>query len=130
MRDVLPLLEASCLFEDDIISCWVEEQYLEGEAITTISDTLSGLHHYAPHLRGRLGKSWRLFRLWRRIEKPIQAPPLPAAFAAALVSRAIQLSDLDFAVTLALGFWAMLRTGELMTLFAHQVLLGTENAVI
>eukprot|EP00438_Fugacium_kawagutii_P006060 Skav221353 [mRNA] locus=scaffold6476:21129:22043:- [translate_table: standard] len=130
VRKVLPLLESNYGTEDEIISSWIEESYLEGEAITSISDTLSGLHHFAPHLRGSLSKSWRLFRLWRRIEKPAQAPPLPQAFTTALVARALELGLLDLAVAMSLGFWGMLRTGELMSLFPFQVLWGHDNAII
>eukprot|EP00438_Fugacium_kawagutii_P036244 Skav236466 [mRNA] locus=scaffold2130:88860:94224:+ [translate_table: standard] len=130
VRKVLPLLESNYGTEDDIISSWIEECYMEGEAITSISDTLSGLHHFAPHLRGHLGKSWRLFRLWRRIEKPAQAPPLPEGFLTAMVSRALELGQLDLAVAMALGFWGMLRTGELMSLFPFQILWGSNNAIV
>eukprot|EP00438_Fugacium_kawagutii_P007120 Skav222893 [mRNA] locus=scaffold1102:245989:248623:- [translate_table: standard] len=130
VRKVLPLLQQTPGSEDEIIGTWIEESYQEGEAITTISDTLSGLHHFAPHLKGHLGASWRLFRLWRRIEKPTQAPPLPLSFASALVARAIETDHLDLAVMVALGFWGMLRTGELLSLFPFQVLLGGDNAII
>eukprot|EP00438_Fugacium_kawagutii_P011728 Skav222902 [mRNA] locus=scaffold1489:76567:81134:+ [translate_table: standard] len=129
VRHVLPLLSQNGT-EDEIISAWIEEQYLEGEAITTISDTLSGLHHFAPYLRNTLSKSWRLFRLWRRIEKPRQAPPLPPSFARGMVNRAIEVESLDLAVIISLGFWGMLRTGELIALFPCQVLTTHRQAVI
>eukprot|EP00438_Fugacium_kawagutii_P013230 Skav201216 [mRNA] locus=scaffold651:399549:400460:- [translate_table: standard] len=129
VRHVLPLLSMPGS-EDEIIAAWVEEQYLEGEAITTISDTLSGLHHFAPYLRNTLCKSWRLFRLWRRIEKPKQAPPLPPSFTRALVARAIEIHDLNMAVCIALGFWGMLRTGELISLHPFQIMLGSHQAVV
>eukprot|EP00438_Fugacium_kawagutii_P019293 Skav217196 [mRNA] locus=scaffold557:202048:208126:- [translate_table: standard] len=130
VRRVLPLLEQTRQLEDEILSVWIEEQYLEGEAITTISDTLSGLHHFAPYLRGSLAKSWRLYRLWRRIEKPTQAPPLPKVFVTALINRALEMEYMDLAVTVSLGFWGLLRTGELMTLFPFQILLGAKEAIL
>lgn len=129
VRKIVPLLQSRDQ-ADDIMSAWVEEQYLEGEAITTISDTLSGLHHYAPHLRGYLGKTWRLFRLWRRIEKPQQAPPLPLVFTKALVARAIEVKQLNLATAIALCFWGMLRTGELLSLYPFQVLVSQGHAVV
>eukprot|EP00438_Fugacium_kawagutii_P031108 Skav214914 [mRNA] locus=scaffold2073:21626:30504:- [translate_table: standard] len=130
VRRLLPLLEQSVADEDEVVALWIEDQYSEGEGISYVGDALSGLHHYCPQLRGKLSKSWRLFKLWRRIEKPAQAPPFPQSFAEALIGRAIELFDLDLAVVLALGFFGMLRTGELLTLLPIQVLLGPEDAVI
>eukprot|EP00438_Fugacium_kawagutii_P009954 Skav231148 [mRNA] locus=scaffold4611:65775:69738:+ [translate_table: standard] len=130
VRRLLPLLEASPADEDEVVSLWIEDQYSEGEGISYVGDALSGLHHYCPQLRGRLSKSWRLFKLWRRIEKPAQAPPFPQAFAEALIARSIELADLNLAVCLALGFFGMLRTGELLTLVPLQILVGQEDAVI
>eukprot|EP00438_Fugacium_kawagutii_P033546 Skav210145 [mRNA] locus=scaffold268:110196:114229:+ [translate_table: standard] len=42
VRKVLPLLEKHSKDEDEVLSLWIEEAYLEGEAITQISDTLTG----------------------------------------------------------------------------------------
>eukprot|EP00438_Fugacium_kawagutii_P009174 Skav206215 [mRNA] locus=scaffold1844:512197:519913:- [translate_table: standard] len=130
VRRVLPILENSTADEDESLAMWIEDQYSEGEGITYVGDALSGLHHYCPQLRGRLSKSWRLFKLWRRIEKPAQAPPLPQSFAEAMISREIELGDLDMAVAIALGFFGMLRTGELLVMSPYHVLIGEEDAVI
>eukprot|EP00438_Fugacium_kawagutii_P025280 Skav207215 [mRNA] locus=scaffold1244:133523:134437:+ [translate_table: standard] len=125
---VLPLLTRKGL--DNIISEWIEDEYSAGAGVTSIADTLSGLHHFAPYWKGRLRRSWKLYRLWRKLERPAQAPPFPQEFVESLVARAIELGDLSFALTLALGFWGMLRTGELMTLRADQIMLGKRDLVI
>eukprot|EP00438_Fugacium_kawagutii_P035649 Skav208365 [mRNA] locus=scaffold1964:532332:533249:- [translate_table: standard] len=130
VRKVVPLLERSQADEDEVIALWIEDQYAEGEGITHVGDCLSGLHQYCPELRGRLSKSWRLFKLWRRIEKPAQAPPFPQAFTEAMIGRSIELQDLDMAVCLALGFFGMLRTGELMLLLPIHILMGTVDAIV
>lgn len=109
VRRVLKLLERSSRPIDEELADWIEDRYAEGEGegVTTIADTLSGLHHFAPNLKGHLKRSWRLFQLWRRLEKPSQAPPFPESFVEALVARAIETQDFAFGLCLALGFWGM-----------------------
>lgn len=130
VQRVLKRLQNSHGSVDNAVCQWIEEEYANGAGVTTIADTLSGLHHYAPYWKGKLNRSWRLFRLWRRLEKPKQAPPFPTRFAQALIARAIELEDLSFALVLALGFWGMLRTGELMNLRTNQLMLGKRDLVI
>lgn len=66
---VLDRLEDSRLSIDEALADWIEDRYAEGEGVTTVADTLSGLHHYSPALKGALKRSWRLFQLWRRLDK-------------------------------------------------------------
>eukprot|EP00438_Fugacium_kawagutii_P026249 Skav233564 [mRNA] locus=scaffold563:694998:695918:- [translate_table: standard] len=127
---VLPILEQSPLEPDEAVCQWIEDQYEDGEGITYIGDALSGLHHFAPWLKGSLKASWRLFRLWRRLERPQQAAPLPEAFCAAMVGRFIELEDLDMAAACVVGFWGLLRTGEILSLFPYQILIGQNDAII
>lgn len=130
VRKVLPLLQKNPGSVDATVSNWIEEQYAAGAGVTSIADTLSGLHHFAPFWKGQLNRSWKLYRLWRKLERPAQAPPFPKEFAEALVARAVEMEDLTFALVLSLGFWGMLRTGELMTLRTDQFLLGEKDLVI
>lgn len=109
---------------------WIEDRYADGEGVTAIADTLSGLHHFSPNLRGKLQKSWRLFQLWRRLERPSQAPPFPESFVEALVARSLEVRDFSFAICLALGFWGMLRTGEILSLTPSQLMLGRKDLVV
>ena len=130
VRRVIGKLQGAKGHPDETISKWIEKRFSRGEGVTTISDTLSGLHHFSPWLRGQLSRSWRLFKLWRKIEKPKQAPPLPKQFAESLVARAIEVEDTRLALVLALGFWGMLRTGELMLLEPRHLLLGRNDLVL
>eukprot|EP00438_Fugacium_kawagutii_P006075 Skav200576 [mRNA] locus=scaffold917:283975:288745:- [translate_table: standard] len=129
VRKVLPLLSKDDSI-DNIVSEWIEDEYTEGAGVTSIADTLSGLRHFAPFWKGHLNRSWKLYRLWRKLERPAQAPPFPQVFAEALVARQVELGNLTMGLTLALGFWGMLRTGELMTLRTHQLMLGKKDLVI
>ena len=113
---LIPFLESQEISGglDGIICDWVEAQWARGESIAYIADALSGLHFFWPELKGTLRHAWRLFKNWRRIESPTEAPPMTLPVIRALLGRAVTLGDLPFAVMLALGFHCLLRTGELM----------------
>eukprot|EP00438_Fugacium_kawagutii_P022536 Skav206046 [mRNA] locus=scaffold587:199128:206053:+ [translate_table: standard] len=130
VRAVLPMLECCPKALDEALSQWIEEQYADGEGITRIGDTLSGLHHFAPWMRGTLQGAWKLFRLWRKVERPQQAPPLPESFAEAFVARCLEADDINMAAALSIGFWGLLRTGEILSLYPHQILVGHQDVIL
>ena len=130
VHEVLPFLEHTQLSLEDAVAEWVETTYRQGEGITKVSDCLSGLHHYMPWCKGKLTKPWRLFKIWRKAERPKQAPPLPRSVLFGLIGRLLEEEDLIMAVCLSLGFFGMLRTGELLTLTWGQILLGKDDLVI
>ena len=109
---------------------WIEDSFADGEGITLVSDTLSGLQHFQPWLRTKLQGSWRLFRIWRKVERPRQTPPLPAVFAQALIARSLELDKWHLAISIALAFWGMLRTGELLALTTANIICGDADLVI
>ena len=127
---ILPRLEATSEDFDLVLASYIEELYHTGEGITTASDTLCGLHHYMPSLRGQLRQSWRLYRIWRKVEKPQQAPPFPILVFLGLLGRCLEMDHLRFAALLCLGFWGMLRTGEILNLQRRHLLFSDENLVI
>ena len=129
VQRLLQALPCNQLLDTEVAS-WVQEQYEEGESITLISDALCGLQHYCSGLKGSLTQSWRLFKIWRKAEKPRQAPPLPFQFLQALVNRCLELERLDMATCLQVAFFGMLRTGELLSLTTQQILLGRDDLVI
>lgn len=108
VRRLLPYSEAQPdLSEgslDEIISEWIEMEWTRGTPLSYIADSLSGLHHYWPQLKGTLRECWRLFKSWRRIEAPNRAPPLTCLVARAFVARAVELGQLALATLLAIGF--------------------------
>ena len=115
---ILPHLEnqSSLVDLDGILVDWIEYQWAAGESLGVIGDTLSGLHFYWPDLRGHIRQSWRMFRSWRRVESPVRAPPLTIQLAQAFVGKAVHQGDIALATLIALGFHALLRTGELLSL--------------
>ena len=50
-------------------------KWLLGESVNTIADCLSGLHFFAPLLKGTFRQAWRLFKSWCRVESLSRAPP-------------------------------------------------------
>ena len=127
---LLPLLENNNKEMDEVVAGWVENLYFEGESISVASDGLCGLHHFHPACKGHLQKAWRLFRLWRKIEKPHQTPPLPFLVFLGLLGRCLAMGDLQMASLLAIGFWGMLRTGELLKLQRRHLLFSQDTMVI
>lgn len=115
---ILPFLEQQQKDQtfDAVISEWVELQWVRGESVSTIADCLSGLHFFMPELKGTLRGAWRLFRAWRRVETPSRAPPITAELVKAIIGRATERVAIPFATLVALGFHALLRTGELLAI--------------
>lgn len=120
---ILPVLEALPDLSDldQVLSEFVEAQWARGESLYVIADGLSGLHFFWPELRGTLRNSWRLFKCWRRVEAPARAPPITGPIVRAFIARAVELNELSFACLLALGFHALLRTGELLNVAAKDL---------
>ena len=103
---------------------------MAGGCITHISDALSGVQHYCPSFKGQITKAWKLFRIWRKVERPRQAPPLPTTFSLALISRALEQEDLEMSAMLCLGFWGLLRTGELLQVKKQHILIRGREMIV
>ena len=87
---------------DEMVSDWVQSEFEDGTPLHLVADALSGLHHFEPFTRRKLGKSWRLYSIWRRYEIPARAPPLTqdiclamAGYALCLASARLPLPDED-----------------------------------
>lgn len=132
VRRLLPYLEEQPDLTnlDEVICEWIELEWVKGAPLSYIADSLSGLHHYWPQLKGNLRECWRLFKSWRRIEAPNRAPPLTAQLARAFIACAVESDQLALAVLLAIGFHGLLRTGELMALKFSNIELGSSCAIV
>ena len=69
---------------------WVEECWAEGDSLSVAADTLSGLQHFLPDLKGHLRQAWRLIGAWRKQEIPRRAPPFLRVMIEALVAAAVE----------------------------------------
>ena len=106
---------------DLILSEYIEHLWSTGEGRALANDTAAGLQDKDPRLRGLLPVSWRLLKTWSVNEIPNRAPPFPEVVLHSMVGWALQRQDLSFAVSLLLGFYCMLRTGELLGLHSHHI---------
>ena len=131
-KKLLPLVQLATTDEDldDRISKWVQEQWNKGATIYKINMALCGLQHFLPSVKGTLKQSWKHFQTWRKVEVPSRAPPLPEEILFALANFALARGDLIFAALLALGYTALLRTGEILSLCADDLLLKDGQGLI
>ena len=116
VRLLMPILDkVSTAFElDDAIADWVELQWKQGQSLYMVNDALCGLHHFEPYTKRLVPSAWKLFRTWRKLESPNRAPPLTKYIIYSVAHYAIAHNDLIFGMLLLLGFFALLRTGELL----------------
>ena len=112
---------------DDLVADYLEVLWSTGEGRALASDTLAGLQDSDPKLRGQLPTSWRLMKVWSQNELPSRAPPMPESVVHALVGYAILQKDHLFALSILLGFYGMMRTGEIMGLKRHQLEVSSEH---
>ena len=132
LRRILPILESSKSLGDmdGKIAEWIQDCWERGDVLHQISDALCGLHHYEPWTRKQLPESWKVFAVWRKLESPNRAPPLTATVINAWLMYCIQHCDLEFGALIALGFYALLRTGEMLQVRPCDLLLGPDNGVV
>eukprot|EP00435_Cladocopium_sp_Y103_P016967 s907_g4.t1 len=112
---------------DDLAAEYLEFLWSSGEGRALASDTLASLQNLEPHLKGHLCMSWRLLKVWHQNELPSRAPPFPEIVLQALVGKAIMNQDSAFALSLLLGFYGMMRTGEILSLEPKHVEASHDN---
>eukprot|EP00435_Cladocopium_sp_Y103_P024846 s916_g6.t1 len=101
---------------DPLAAEYLEHLWSSGSGRGLASDTLAALQDPNPRLRGLLPISWRLLKTWHTHEIPSRAPPFPEYVLHCLTGWALMREKFNFAVSLLVGFYAMLRTGELLAL--------------
>ena len=94
-------------------------QILPGRS--TGSNVLAALQDAQPHSKGKLPQSWRLMKTWVINEIPNRAPPLPLEILEAMVGYSLFKQQHLFALSLLVGFFGLLRTGEILTICASHV---------
>ena len=129
---LLPLLVSvsSTLEIDEVVSDWVQQCWEEGESLHIVNDGLCGLHHYQPWTKSMVPTAWKLFKVWRRVEAPNRAPPLTAQIVHAMAVYALNHNNLVFAGMLLLGFFALLRTGELLQVKPSNLLITESVGIV
>lgn len=132
LKQLLPFLTkvSTMLQLDEAISEWIQTCFTQGEPLHIISDALCGLQHQEPWVKRNIPMSWKLFGVWRKLESPGRAPPLTRDIIYSWANYAIEHHDLIFAGLLLLGFFALLRTGELLQVRAKDLLLDDKNGIV
>ena len=107
---------------DPLVCEFLEYLWSQGYGRARASDAVAGLQDQDPKLRGHLQGAWRMLKAWNLHEIPSRAPPLPEHVLHAMVGWAFFHQHFSFGVSLLLGYYAMLRTGELLGLKASHLL--------
>ena len=117
---------------DDLCADYLEYLWAEGEGRASASNFLAALQDHDPKLRGMLPSSWRLMKTWTTHEVPNRAPPLPEPVLRAMVGWSFFHERFKFGIGLLVGFFGLLRTGELLGLqnFQIHMVSDTQPAVI
>eukprot|EP00438_Fugacium_kawagutii_P036604 Skav217814 [mRNA] locus=scaffold889:91866:92831:+ [translate_table: standard] len=106
---------------DSLLAEYVEHLWTSGKGRALASDTVAGLQDLDPKLKGCLALTWRLLRTWSVNEIPNRAPPLPEPALHAMVGWSMFKGHHDFALSLLVGYYALLRTGELCDLKSSSI---------
>lgn len=132
LRKLLPELQHvdSVLDLDMVTANWIQKCWEQGDPLHMISDALCGLHHYEPWTKRQLPLSWKMFSTWRKLESPDRAPPLTKPIIYAWAYYAVDHCDFIFAGLLLLGFFALLRTGEILKVTAADILLDASKGIV
>ena len=101
---------------DSLVCDYLEHLWGNGSGRALASDTLAGLQNSDPKLRGSLPGSWRLMKAWSVNEIPNRAPPMPEHVLQSLCGWACFHNHYSFAISLLIGFYGMMRTGEILGL--------------
>eukprot|EP00435_Cladocopium_sp_Y103_P073912 s436_g45.t1 len=99
---------------DGLLCDYLENLWATGEGRALASDTLAALQDTSPRIKGSIPGAWRLLRTWLTNEIPNRAPPLPERMVHALAGYFLFHRQPRMALSLLLGFYSMLRTGELL----------------
>eukprot|EP00435_Cladocopium_sp_Y103_P065397 s327_g27.t1 len=99
---------------DSLVCDYLEELWATGEGRALASDTLAALQDASPKIKGCLQGSWRLLKTWNANEIPNRAPPLPERVLQSLVGYFWFHRSFAMGLSLLLGYYAVLRTGELL----------------
>lgn len=115
---------------DELCCDWVNRMWKHGEPLLVVGDGLSALHFFQPFTKRHIPHAWKLFATWRKIEVPSRAPPLTQQLVRSMAAYELEHGNVQMATLLVLGFHALLRTGEILSLRAADILLGADAAVV
>ena len=108
---------------DGILCEYLESLWSDGEGRALASDSLAALQDVLPSLKGHIPGAWRLLKAWHMHEIPCRAPPFPEKVLQALAGYFVFHDKPAMALSLLLGFYSMLRIGELLNIRNRDVVI-------
>ena len=108
---------------DLILQDYIEQMWDANAGLQAAQATIAGLRQTLKHsvkLRG----AWRLLGVWRGAEPPSRAPPMSEQILLAMAMHSLLQGHVHFAMLLLVGFYAFLRTGEIVGFALHAVSRG------
>ena len=112
---------------DDMLADYVEHLWSMGEGRALASDTVAAFQDTEPRLKGKLQVTWRLLKTWHVNEVPSRAPPLPEECLFAMLGWCLFHEEYAFGLSLLLGFYGLLRTGEILGVCNHHILMTSPD---
>ena len=112
---------------DVLLGDYLEHLWSSGEGRGKASDTLAAIQDLQPHTKGGLPLSWRLLKAWHVNEIPCRAPPLPEICLQAMLGWCIFKEEFKFGLSLLVGFYGLLRTGEILDLKASSFFIESSS---
>eukprot|EP00435_Cladocopium_sp_Y103_P046961 s855_g13.t1 len=112
---------------DGLLCDYLEYLWSTGEGRALASGTLAALQDTSPRIKGSIPGAWRLLRTWLTNEIPNRAPPVPERILHALTGYFLFHQQPRMALSLLLGFYSMLRTGELLGIRNKDVTVDVRN---
>ena len=112
---------------DGMVSDYLEYLWAQGEGRATASTFMAALQDHLPKLKHNLPASWRLMKTWSVHEIPARAPPMTEAVLRAMVGWSVTQGHETLGLSLLVGFYGLLRTGELLALQAWQIHMVSAN---
>ena len=106
---------------DALLSDYIEHLWESGAGRALASDSIAAVQDADPQIKGHLQGTWRLLKAWNANEIPNRAPPLPEEALEAMVGVVIFKKEYGFAVSLLLGYYGVLRTGELLSVTSKDI---------
>ena len=106
---------------DLLLQQYIEHLWTEGFGRAQASDTVAALQDAQPQVKGHLRGTWRLLKAWSMNEIPNRAPPLPEEALQMMVGYAFFKEQYKFGLSLLVGFYGTLRTGEILSLCSSDV---------
>ena len=115
---------------DEVVAAWVEHAYAEGEHKSLVSNALAGLQFFLPQAVGKLKLSWKLAKVWQKLEPPLRVLPLAPLVVRAFAGAAVRMGYAAEAAAFLVGFDCMLRSGELYGLKRKDITFFENKAVL